>query len=82
MTALLTIEPLIVPVLLLAGVPTSLLSAVRASAEFAFVTRATPMYRARHYLRTVLTGRDEAKEIRAFELGSHLLERWQHSFRS
>ena len=75
LTVLVTLDPLLVPVLLLAGVPSLLLGRRAARLEFRFVTAATPLFRAREYLRGVLTGRDEAKEIRAFGAESALRRR-------
>ncbi len=66
LVVLLAIDPLLVPVLALAGIPTVLLSRRASRLEFRFATAAAPIYRAREYLRKVLTGRDEAKEVRAF----------------
>lgn len=63
---LLAIEPLLVPVLVAAGAPALLLGRRASRAEFRFVERVTQLVRARDYLRAVLTGRDEAKEVRAF----------------
>jgi ATP-binding cassette subfamily B protein len=63
---LLAIDPLLVPVLVLAGIPSVLLSRRVSRLEFRFAAAIAPAYRARDYLRTVLTGRDEAKEVRAF----------------
>ena len=64
--ALLSIEPLLVPVLLLAGIPTLLLTRRASRTEFAFAVTFTPAVRVREYLRTVLAGREAAKEVRAF----------------
>lgn len=73
--ALLTIEPLLVPLLLVAGVPALLLTRWAAKTEFDFAVRYTPTMRVRDYLRTVLTGRDAAKEVRAFGAERALRER-------
>jgi ATP-binding cassette subfamily B protein len=73
--ALLTIEPLLVPLLLIAGVPALLLTRRAAKTEFDFAVRYTPTMRIRDYLRTVLTGRDAAKEVRAFGAERALRER-------
>ena len=62
----LTIAPLLVPIMLVAGLPSLILARRGSKIEFAFLVRATPIYRARQYLRTILSGRDEAKEIRVF----------------
>lgn len=78
--ALLAIDPLLVPVLVLAGIPSMLLSRRASRLEFRFATVISPIYRAREYLRTVLTGRDEAKEVRAF--GAENALRARHDDRS
>lgn len=77
---LLAIDPLLVPVLLLAGVPAIWLSRRASRLEFGFIATSVPLYRAREYMRQVLTGRDEAKEVRAF--GSEDALRARHDQRS
>lgn len=66
LVVLMSIEPLLVPLLLLAGIPALLLGRRASQIEFAFVRRTSPLFRSREYLRAVLTGREEAKEVRAF----------------
>ncbi|HYI38584.1 MAG TPA: ABC transporter ATP-binding protein [Thermoleophilaceae bacterium] len=80
--ALLFIEPLLVPVLLAAGIPQALLARRGGRMEFDFRVRETPTRRVREYLQNVLTERDEAKEIRAFDLGGVLFGRWDSAYRS
>src|SRR5579875_812005 len=63
---LLALDPLLVPILLVAGVPSMLLSRRIAAAEGRFLEAGTPIFRGRDYLRTILTGRPEAKEIKTF----------------
>jgi ATP-binding cassette subfamily B protein len=70
--ALLALQPLLVPLLLAAGLPLLWLSRRSSSREFAFALEQTPPTRLRLYLRGLLTGRHEAKEVRAFDL-DHLL---------
>lgn len=77
---LLAIDPLLVPLLILAGIPSVLLSRWASRLEFRFAAATAPVYRARDYLRKVLTGRDEAKEIRAF--GAEDALRSRHDDRS
>ncbi|MGY1779769.1 ABC transporter ATP-binding protein [Geodermatophilus sp. SYSU D01036] len=67
-TAVLAIEPLLVPVLLLAGLPSILLSRKASSTEMAFVRRWSPSFRLRHYYRRVLSEQAFAKEVRSFHL--------------
>ncbi|MGH3983451.1 MAG: ABC transporter ATP-binding protein, partial [Pseudonocardiaceae bacterium] len=64
--ALLSIEPLLVPLLLVAGVPALLITRRAAKTEFGFAVQYTPTMRIRDYLRMVLAGREAAKEVRAF----------------
>ena len=61
-----SIEPRLLPLLLLAGVPAILLSRRASRSEFTFSLAQSPTFRMRHYLRETLTGRDAAKELRAF----------------
>jgi ATP-binding cassette, subfamily B, bacterial len=77
--SLLVIEPLLVPVLVLAGAPLWWLSRRAGRAEFRFAMRTTSQRRLRTYLEDALSGRDVAKEIRAFDLAGTLLARWRRS---
>lgn len=77
---LLIIDPLLVPVLILAGVPSVLLARRASRLEFRFAAATSSVNRAREYLRAVLTGRDEAKEVRAF--GAEGALRARHDDRS
>lgn len=72
---LIAIYPILVPILLLAGLPSLLLSRRVSKLEFAYLVAGTPVFRAREYLRQTLTGRDEAKEIRVFAAEQALRER-------
>jgi ATP-binding cassette subfamily B protein len=73
--ALLSVEPLLVPVLLLAGGPALLLARRASRTEFSFAVAQTPTMRRRAYLRELLTSRDAAKEVRAFGTESALRRR-------
>ncbi len=77
--AVVTIAPILLPVMLVASLPTLLFAQRVGKIEFAFLTEVTPLYRARQYLRDLLTGRDEAKEIRVF--GAQRALRNRHSER-
>jgi ATP-binding cassette subfamily B protein len=79
-TALLVIEPLVVPVLLGSALPLWLLSRTTSRMEFDFTVRESPGHRLRLYLVRLLTGRDEAKELRSFGLGPVLRRRWDASY--
>ncbi len=78
--ALLAIQPILLPILLVGGVPLWYLSRRGGRLEFAFSLATTPGARMRQYLTMVLTGRDEAKEVRAFATGSLLRQRWEQSY--
>jgi ATP-binding cassette subfamily B protein len=74
---LLSISPALLPLVVIAGVPI-LVSSVRESRlEFDFTVRQTPALRLRGYFTLLQTGRDEAKEVRAFGLGGWLRERFE-----
>jgi ATP-binding cassette, subfamily B, bacterial len=73
--ALLAVAPLLVPVALLALVPGWLASGRRGRAFYAFGAIMTPRDRERGYLAGLLTGRDPAKEVRAFDLAAFLRAR-------
>jgi ATP-binding cassette, subfamily B, bacterial len=76
MIALVAIEPLVIPVILLVFVPAWLAASRRGEAFYRFFWRMTPRDRERHYLSGLLGDRDAAKEVRAFGLAEHLLCRY------
>lgn len=78
--AILTLAPALLPLLLLSGVPLLLTSRVAGRYEFDFSVGQTPRLRARTYLQTVLTRREEATEVRAFSLPAALRRRWEANF--
>jgi ATP-binding cassette, subfamily B, bacterial len=73
--ALLAIQPWLVPLLILAGLP--LLAGVMKAGQamFGFHMRMTTVARARSYLYRLLTEKDPAKEVRAFGLAEYLTAR-------
>jgi ATP-binding cassette, subfamily B, bacterial len=73
--ALLAIQPWLVPLLFLAGLP--LLAGVMKAGQamFGFHLRMTTVARARSYLYRLLTDKDPAKEVRAFGLAEYLTGR-------
>ncbi len=73
--ALLAIQPWLVPLLLLAGLPLLAGVAKAGQAMFGFHLRMTSVARARGYLYRLLTEKDPAKEVRAFGLGDYLTAR-------
>jgi ATP-binding cassette subfamily B protein len=70
--ALLAIQPWLVPLLLVAGLPLLLGVMKAGQAMFGFHMRMTSVTRARNYLYRLLTEKDPAKEVRAFGLGGYL----------
>ncbi|PRY12941.1 ABC transporter ATP-binding protein [Kineococcus rhizosphaerae] len=75
--ALWAIDPLLLPLLLLAGVPVFLVSRRGGRLEFDFAVAQSGPYRVRSYLRSALTGRREAKEVRAYGLAAPLGARYE-----
>ena len=78
--ALVAISPVLLPILLCAGVPLAFLSRLSGRLEFAFAVAQTTASRERLYLIELLTARDHAKEVRAFGLGGHFRRRWDESY--
>jgi ATP-binding cassette subfamily B protein len=72
---LVAVEPLLLPLLLAAGVPAVLLARWASRTEFAFAHRLTALFRRRHYLRELLTLRPYAAEVRAFDAAAPLRTR-------
>ncbi|HEX6357328.1 ABC transporter ATP-binding protein [Actinophytocola sp.] len=72
---LLAVEPLLLPLLLAAGIPAVLLAHWASRTEFAFAHRVTALFRRRHYLRELLTQRPYAAEVRAFDAAVPLRRR-------
>ncbi|GAB7190154.1 ABC transporter ATP-binding protein [Kineococcus sp. NUM-3379] len=75
--SLLVVHPLLVPLLLLAGVPLFLLQRRGGRSEFDFAVAQTPAFRQRDHLRVTMTGRADAKEIRAYGLAGALRGRYE-----
>lgn len=73
--ALLAIQPWLVPLLFLAGLPLLLGVMKAGQAMFGFHLRMTTVARSRSYLYRLLTEKDPAKEVRAFGLGEYLSAR-------
>ncbi|SFA98149.1 ATP-binding cassette, subfamily B [Amycolatopsis marina] len=74
---LIGVEPLLVPILLAAGLPAVLLSRWASRTEFSFAHRLTGLFRRRNYLRQLLTQRPFAAELRAFDSTGPLRRRHQ-----
>jgi ATP-binding cassette, subfamily B, bacterial len=72
---LLTLEPVLLPLVLAAGVPLVIAALLNSSRTYDFEYLLTPQNRERGYLIELLTGREAAKEIRAFNATRFLHER-------
>ncbi|MDT0166877.1 ABC transporter ATP-binding protein, partial [Actinotalea sp. AC32] len=73
--ALVAIEPVLVPLLLLAGLPAVLLARRASRTEFEHATRATPGLRRRTYLRMLVSHRAFVTETRAADAAPEVLRR-------
>jgi ATP-binding cassette subfamily B protein len=78
--AVLALAPTVLPLLLLAGVPTYITSRLAGRLEFGFAVAQTPAVRERRYLQNILTRREEAQEVRAYDLPATLRGRWEASY--
>jgi ATP-binding cassette subfamily B protein len=72
---LFAIEPLLIPMIALVFLPAWLVASRRSESFWRFFWQMTPRDRERRYLADVLSGRDEAKEVRAFGLAGYLRKR-------
>jgi ATP-binding cassette subfamily B protein len=72
LAALVALEPLFAPAVLLVGVPTWLAARRRSRAFYRFGYALTPHDRERRYLAELLADRDAAKEVRAFGVAGFL----------
>jgi ATP-binding cassette subfamily B protein len=73
---LFAISPVLLPLVVIAGVPLLVTSSRESRLEFDFSVRQTPAIRLRGYFTLLQTGRDEAKEVRAFGLAGWLAQRF------
>ncbi len=78
--ALLALQPWLVPLVLLAAVPLLASAAKAGEVLFGFHRRMTATERQRAYLYSLLTGKDPAKEVRAFGLASFLRARYERLY--
>jgi ATP-binding cassette, subfamily B, bacterial len=70
--AIVSLQPALLPILLLSGVPLWFTGRLQSRREFAFAVTQTPRLRRRNYLLTVLIDRNAAKELRAFDFAPKL----------
>ncbi len=80
-TLLAQFSPWAVAVLLLAGLPSFVAEAKFSGDAFRLFRWRSPETRMQFYLETVLAREDHAKEVKLFELGPRLLERYRAIFR-
>jgi ATP-binding cassette subfamily B protein len=73
--AITLLHPALLPLLVLGGVPVLITSRRQSQLEFDFLARQTQSMRLRSYLTWVQTGREEAKEVRAFGLAHNFGKR-------
>jgi ATP-binding cassette subfamily B protein len=73
--AIVLIYPILLPLLIIGGVPVLITSRRQSQLEFDFLARQSQSIRLRNYLTWVQTGRDEAKEVRAFGLARNFGKR-------
>lgn len=78
--AVVVIQPMLLPLIIASGVPLWLTGRRQSRREFAFAVAATPVQRMRDYLDTMLTGRSEAKELRAFGAVATLRKRYDQVY--
>jgi ATP-binding cassette subfamily B protein len=80
--AVISISPLLIPLLLLALVPLFVVQRIRSRREFNFIVEQTTASRERWYLQSTIIDRDAAKELRAFSLAPVLRDRYDRSYDS
>ena len=78
---LFAISPVLLPLVVVAGVPLLITSGRESRLEFDFSVAQTPAVRLRGYFTLLQTGRDEAKEVRAFGLAGWLATRFDGAVR-
>ena len=78
--ALVSVSPILLPLVVIGGLPILLTSRRESRLEFEFSLRQTVNLRWRQYFTILQTGRDEAKEVRAFGLAPWLLRRFNHHY--
>src|SRR5262245_32464384 len=78
--ALLILQPLLLPIVLLSMIPLALIARLNGRQAFEFAKARVLGDRQRDYLRSVLTGKDEAKEVRAFGSGVELRARYERLY--
>jgi ATP-binding cassette, subfamily B, bacterial len=75
--AVVALQPVLLPLILISAVPFYAAMRAGGNREFAFAVAQSTNVRLRDYLKQVQTGRDEAKEVRAFGTGPALRRRYE-----
>jgi ATP-binding cassette subfamily B protein len=78
--ALLAVQPALAPLVIVAVIPAWVAASRRGEAFYRFVFGMTHADRERQYLASLLTGREQAQEIRAFGLAGHLRARHERLY--
>ena len=78
--ALAALQPLLLPLVLLGFVPLWFVSTRNSRELYQFTRAMTPNDRERNYLRVLLTRRDTAKEVRAFDTAAFLRQRYDRLY--
>jgi ATP-binding cassette subfamily B protein len=78
--AVVVIQPVLLPLIVASGVPVWMTGRRSSRREFSFAVAITPVQRMRDYLDTTLTGRSEAKELRAFGAVGALRKRYDDAY--
>lgn len=77
---LITVEPLLLPMLALVAIPAWLVASRRSVAFWKFLWSTTPGDRERRYLSHLLSNRDSAKEVRSFAVAPFLRSRYDQLY--
>lgn len=80
LVALAALQPLVLPVIVVAYVPLWLATARNGHDVYRLHRGRTPRDRERRYLDQALTGKDLAQELRAFALAPYLRRRWEQIY--
>jgi ATP-binding cassette subfamily B protein len=78
--ALLAVQPALAPLVVVAVIPAWVAASRRGAAFYRFFFGMTHADRERRYLASLLTGREQAQEIRAFSLAGHLRARHERLY--
>lgn len=73
---LVVLQPMLLPMMVVAAAPIVLLSAKLAGDQFAFFYAMTPVERRRRYVGRLLIGRATAAEMRSFQMTEHFVARY------